>query len=298
MFRKFIIAVLLTLVIPAIGLASAGNSSFTFLRLASGSRPVALGEAVTASGGDITSAFYNPALLSSFDGKNQVSFMHNSYFGDVTEDYLALASRGEKAAMGCYLILGKVADIERRTGPDPDPLGTFDENNFVGAMTYARRIDNVNFGVTLKYAYEKIDYSSANAVMFDFGLQMPLTDEISIGAAARNIGSKPKFEIETFDLPREFRVGLGYQPDYFQQRFKLIGDGVFYSDIDTKMNFGVEYTLGQYYALRAGYGLGYDSRGLSLGGGLFYRQFRFDYAFVNYKNDLGNAHRFTLTATF
>jgi len=298
MFRKFIITAIITLALHGIALASAGSSSFTFLRLASGSRPVALAEAVTASGAEITSAFYNPALLNTIDGKNQVVFMHNSYFSDITENYLALASRGEKAAIGGYLILGKVADIERRTGPDPEPSGTFDEDNFVGAITYARRIDNINLGVTFKYAYEKIDYASASAVMFDLGLQMPLTEEISIGGAVKNFGTKPKFQQEAFELPREIRVGLAYRPNYFRQRLELLGDGVFYSDIDTKVNLGVEYTLGQYYALRAGYGAGYDSRGLSLGGGLFYRHFKFDYAFVNYKNDLGNAHRFTLTATF
>ncbi|MCP4583296.1 MAG: PorV/PorQ family protein [candidate division Zixibacteria bacterium] len=298
MTRKFLITFILMLIFSGICLASAGSSSFAFLRLGSGSRPAALAEAVTASGVDITSAFYNPALLNSFDGKNQVVFMHNSYFSDVTENYLALASRGEQAAMGGYLILGKVSDFERRTGPDPEPSGTFDENNFVGALTYTRGIDNIDLGVTFKYAFEKIDYASASAVMFDLGLYMPLTDEISVGGAVKNIGTKPKFQRDAFELPREIRVGTAYKPNYFQQRLVFLGDGVFYPDIDTKFNLGAEYTLGQYYALRAGYGAGYDSRGLSFGGGLFYRQFKFDYAFVNYKNDLGNAHRFTLVATF
>jgi hypothetical protein len=288
----------MALAVTGITPASAGNSSFTFLRLGTGSRPAALAEAVTASGADITSAFYNPSLLNAFDGKNQVVFMHNSYFSDITENYLALASRGRQVAIGGYLILGRVEDFERRTGPDPEPSGTFDENNFVGAVTYARRFDNINVGLAFKYAYEKIDYASAGAVMFDFGLHTPLTDEISVGGAVKNIGTKPKFLIEAFELPREIRIGFAYKPNYFQRKLELLGDAAFYSDIDTKVNLGAEYAMGQYFNLRAGYGIGYDSRGISLGGGLFYRQFKFDYAFVGYKNDLGNAHRFTLAATF
>ena len=284
--------------LPSFGLASAGDASFVFLRLGSGSRPAALAEAVTASGPDITSAFYNPALLKSFDGNNQAVFMYNSYFSDVSQNYLSLAFKGKKSAIGGYLYIGRVADLERRTGPDPQPSGTFEENNFVSALTYSRGYSNYNFGFSLKYAYERIDSESAHAIMFDLGLLIPLSDEISAGAAARNMGSKPKFINQAFDLSREFRLGLAYKPKYFQQKLEFVADGVMYSDIDSKINLGAEYNFPQYFALRAGYGIGYDSRGISFGGGLYYRQFKFDYAFVGYKNDLGNAHRFTLIATF
>ncbi len=296
--RKITLAVILVIILPGLGLASAGDASFIFLRIGSGSRPAAMAEAVTASGADITSAFYNPSLLKSFEGNNQAVFMYNSYFSDVSQNYLALAFKGKKSAIGGYLYLGRVADLERRIGPDPQPSGTFDENNFVSALSYSRGYLNYNFGLSLKYAYERIDSESAHAVMFDFGLLIPLTDEISAGAAARNIGSKPKFISTGFDLSREFRLGLAYKPEYFQQKVEVVADGVMYSDIDSKINLGAEYNFPQYFALRAGYGIGYDSRGISFGGGLYYRQFKFDYAFVGYKNDLGNAHRFTLIATF
>jgi len=292
------LAIIFVIALPGLGLASAGDASFIFLRIGSGSRPAAMAEAVTASGADITSAFYNPSLLKSFEGNNQAVFMYNSYFSDVSQNYLSLAFKTRKYAIGGYLYLGRVADIERRTGPDPQPSGTFEENNFVGALTYTFSYRKCNLGFSPKYAYERIDSESAHAVMFDFGLLIPLTDEISAGGAVRNIGSKPKLKIIEFELPREFRLGLAYKPDYFQRKLELAADGVMYSDIDSKINLGAEYNFPQYFALRAGYGFGYDSRGISFGGGLYYRQFKFDYAFVGYKYDLGNAHRFTLIATF
>lgn len=299
MFRLPGILLTLFLIVPNIAVASAGRSSFVFLRIGSGSRPVALAEAVTASGDDITSTFYNPALLQTFSGKSQAVFMYNSYFNDVSQNYLGLASKGDNFAVGGYLALGKVANFERRDDrPTTTPLGNFDENNFIGALILSCRYSRVDAGIAFKYAYEKIDYSSASAIMFDAGLRTPLNDEVTIGGAVKNIGTKPKFENNSYPLPQEYRLGLSYQPASFQNAVEFMADVVFYSDIDSKYNFGAEYKHKRYFALRAGYGAGYDSRGLSIGGGLFYRTFRFDYAFVTYKNNLGNAHRFTVIAGF
>jgi hypothetical protein len=283
---------------PVLALADAGESSFAFLRIGVGSRPAALAEAVTASGTDISSAYYNPALLNSFKGKNQVMFMYNSYIIDDHQNYLALASKGRQYAIGGYLVLGGVTDIERRTQPSPEPEGTFDENYFIGAVTYARDVSRFNLGVSIKYAYEKIDYESATSLMFDAGFSSVLNDEFSLGGAVKNIGTEPEFTSEAFPLSKEFRIGIAYKPVSLIEDVTLMADGVFFSDLEPKFNLGGEYSYKEYFALRTGYGIGYDSRTLSLGGGVAYRQFKFDYAFVGFKNDLGSAHRFTLVATF
>jgi len=295
---RFVIVTFILISTSAALFADAGEASFIFLRLGPGSRPAALGEAVTASGGEITSAFYNPALLPSFKGNRQVAFMYNSYFMDVSQNYLSFASKGEKLAAGMYLLLGKIGDIERRNGPDTVANGLFDENHFYGAFNASYRFDKFDLGLAVKYAYEKIDYRSANSFMFDFGIAAPLNNEIKLGAAVKNIGGEPEFISESFALSKEYRLGVEYMPDFADQALGLMADAVFYSDIDTKINFGAEYDLHRYLTVRGGYGTGYDSRGLSLGGGLVYRYFNFDYAFVGFKNDLGNAHRFTLSALF
>jgi len=298
--KSAVLAILIFLfsAIPELALASAGSSGFIFLRISAGSRPASMGEAVTASGNDITSAFYNPALLRSFEGKNQVVFMYNSYFKDVTQNYLALASKGKNYSLGGYLALGRVAEFERWINPDTVSLGTFEENNFIGALSFSYSFNKIDLGLSCKYAYEKIDYRSTGAYMIDAGVFMPINKEFSAGIAVKNLGNKVKFITESYSLSREFRAGLSYKPIYFQQSLELVSDVVFYSDIDTKVNFGAEYKFNRSFALRAGYGIGYDSRGISFGGGVFYRQFKFDYAFVGYKNDLGSTHRFTVGAVF
>lgn len=290
-------ALVLAVAVPCAN-ADTGKSSFAFLRIAAGSRPAALAEAVTASGLDITSSFYNPALLRSFKGNTQAAFMYDSYFSDVSQNYLGLGTKTGKVAIGGYLALGSVTDFERRTHPDTVAEGTFDENNFIGALTLAYHLRMLDVGLSLKYAYEKIDYSSASAAMFDMGIYLPAGKQISFGAAAKNIGTKPKFESVSYPVSKEYRIGLAFRPSFMQQMAEFVADGVFFSDLDPKLNLGMEYTYKSYFALRTGYGLGYDSRDISIGGGVFYRQLSFDYAFVGYRNDLGGAHRFTVAATF
>ena len=284
--------------IPSVSLGDAGEASFSFTRIGVGSRPSALAEAMTAAGGDVNSAFYNPSLLNTLSSRNQVAFMYNTYLEDNHQSYLAAATRRSDYAVGAYLILGGVSDFERRVGPTPEPEGMFDENYFIGALTYARKLGNIDLGISGKYAYEKIDYQSASSMMFDAGISGRVNEEITLGAALKNIGTEPKFDSTSFPLSQEYRIGAAYKPIFFQQYLELMVDGVFYSDIDPKYNLGAEYNYKNYFTLRTGYGIGYESRSLSFGGGVTYRQFAFDYAFVGFKNDLGNTHRFTLLANF
>ena len=298
MRAKYLIIVALIVGASSALFADAGESAFTFLRIAPGSRPAALAEAVTASGQDVTSAFYNPALLRSIESRNQVAFMYNAYFVDVSQNYLGFATKGKKSALGGYMVLGGVPDIERRDSPSDNPSGQFDESYFSGTFSYAYSFDRFDLGVNLRYSYEKLDYESASSVMFDAGAAFNIADNLSGGAAVKNIGTDPKFINQSYPLSEEYRIGLAYKPENFDRNLAFLGDAVFYSDLQPKYNFGVEYATPNYITLRIGYGAGYDSRGLSFGGGLNYRQFRFDYAFVSYANDLGNAHRFTLMANF
>ena len=134
--------------------------------------------------------------------------------------------------------------------------------------------------------------------MMDIGGQMPINSELTAGLSFKNLGSKPKFVDTAFDLPRDYRLGLAYKPIKFESRLECLTDLVLADDSRPKYNFGIEYGDHKLYAVRVGYGFPYDSRSVSLGGGLYYKQFKFDYAFVPYKHDLGNTHRFTVIANF
>ena len=292
--------ILLSLIIAALYPVVYGeNSSFTFLRMGNGARPAALSEAVTALPGDITSAFYNPGTLAVFDGKNQLAFAHNSFFGDVSQNMIYAGFKGTGLTFGGYISAGSIGKIQRRGDiATPEPLGEFSEDNFVAAFMLGASKRELSIGLALKYAYDKIDYASANSFMFDLGFLYRIDSQLRLGAALKNFGTKPKYIDESYQLATEYRLGLSYKPRILKEKIELAADGVFFNDnTDSKINLGIEYQEPALFALRAGYGFGYDSRGFSVGAGLIHKMLKFDYAFVPYKNDLGNTHRFTLIIT-
>ena len=274
-----------------------GQSGFEFMLIGSGSRAAAMGEAFTAVSGDVGAAFFNPAALGVMKGK-ELSFSHISYINDVTLEQFSFRSISGGIRFGGAINVGKIADIERRgQTPSGDPLGLFDEHNFTASIFWGKPFnEKLSIGNSVKFAYEKIDLEDASAFALDFGGLYGLTPNISLGASIRNLGTKPKFIDTAFDLPGEIRLGASYRTGESFPGVIVGADLVKpqWGDKSAKVNIGGEYNYQNLAFLRAGGYLGYDSRSISLGAGMAYRNYLFDYAFVPLKNDLGSTHRFTL----
>lgn len=276
--------------------AKAENPGFVFLRHGFGARPAALGEAVTACGGDLSVSGYNPGSLMSLRSRTQLAFAYNRIYDDVSQGFLSAGFRSSKFAGAFFINAGKVGGIERRSETaSPYPLGEFEENNYMLAAYFAGDAGIFDAGLALKYAYEKIDYSSAGAAMFDFGFNYDAGYGLRVGGAVRNIGKRYRFEQISYRLPLEYRFGAAYSILKHSNEFNVMADIVLPRNSNAKLNLGTEWLMRENFALRAGYGFGYDSRSISLGGGLGYGMFIFDYAFTANSNDLGGSHRFTVT---
>ncbi|MEE9555507.1 MAG: PorV/PorQ family protein [candidate division Zixibacteria bacterium] len=275
-----------------------GQSSFEFMLIGAGSRASGMGEAYTAVSGDVGAQFFNPASLGMMQGR-EVSFAHIAYIEDVTLEQFAFRSISGDFRFGGSMNVGKVADIERRgQTPTGDPLGLFDEHNFVASFYWGMPVaDKISIGNTVKFAYEKIDLEDASAFAIDLGGFYALTPNIALGASIRNLGTKPKFVDTAFDLPREIRLGASYRTGESFPGITVAADFIKpeWGDKSSKFNVGGEYNYQNLAFLRAGGNIGYDSRSISVGAGIAYRDYLFDYAFVPMKNDLGNTHRFTLS---
>jgi hypothetical protein len=274
-----------------------GQSSFEFMLLGSGSRASAMGEAFTAVSGDAGAPFFNPAAVGVMEGR-EVSFAHISYFEDVTIEQFSIISRTGRFGFGGSMNIGRVADIERRgQTPSGDPLGLFDEHHFTASFFWAvPATERFSVGNSIKIAYEKLDLEDATAFAVDFGGYYLVAPGITLGASLRNLGTQPKFVDNSFDLPREIRLGAAYNPGQYLPGMTVSADYIKpeWGDKSSKFNLGAEYSYQDLAFLRAGGNFGYDSRSVSFGGGLVYQRFYFDYAYVPFKNNLGNTHRFTL----
>jgi hypothetical protein len=297
--KKAIIAALLLLICTAVAQAQSEPSSFQFMLIGAGSRAAALGEAYTAVSGDAAAPYFNPASAALMRS-TELSFMHVKYLTDVTVEHFTLMSGSPKFRFGFGFYYGQTSNIQRRDNtPSQDPLGTFDEHNFTASFVWAIPVSGrLFFGNSIKFAYQKLDLENASALAIDLGSFYSVSPEITLGLAIRNLGTRPKFISQAFDLPREFRVGISYRgkPDTKLDGVMFASDFVLpnWGDKSSKLNLGVEYNYQNLVALRIGYDLGYDSRGFSIGGGFSYRDYNFDYAFVPAKHNLSDTHRFSL----
>jgi hypothetical protein len=274
----------------------AGTSGLSFLKLGIGARPTGMGEAFTSISGDIFSLYWNPAGVARHTG-TEFAFMHNQWFQDVSLEYAAFCFGYKKNVFGLSLTLSQVANLERREGPTENPLSYFDEHDLSLGFSWSRKInDKLDLGISTKFLYEKIDFSSATGLGFDLGGIYWLRSNIQLGGAILNLGSKMKFEQESFNLPTSYKIGAAYlgHEKHFNGDFILSMDLVKPNDNDLKVNLGGEYTYKEKFTLRSGYQIGYDDRNISLGLGLKIKKYAIDYAFVPFSSDLGNSHRISV----
>jgi hypothetical protein len=265
----------------------------------SGSRAAAMGEAFTAVDGDAGAPYFNPALAAGSQG-TEFSLMHVAYLTDGAMEHVSVVTRSGELRLGLGIYLGQTRDIQRR-GPDPsaEPLGTFDDHNFTLSAFWAHPVgQRIAVGNAIKWAYQKLDIESASALAADLGITYMVFPEMTVGASVRNLGTRPKFIDKAYDLPREFRVGAAYSP-LVESRLRGVIISVdfiipHWGEKSSKFNFGGEYTYQNLVAIRTGYGINYDTRGFSIGGGLKYRHYFFDYAYVPSTSELNDTHRMTL----
>lgn len=282
-----------------VAMGAVGQSSFEFMLIGSDSRAAAMGEAFTAVSGDPGAPFFNPASLGEMRYP-EISFSHISYLPDVTLERLAFHTASHRFKYGGSVIIGRVADIERRSyNPSGTPLGFFSEHNVTASFYWGIPVGKgFSFGNSVKFAYEKLDLDHASAIGFDFGGFYNAAPGVAVGAVVRNLGSRPNFVDKAFDLPGELRVGASYRTGEDYPRLIFSADYIKpeWGNRSSKLNIGAEYNYQNIAFLRAGRAFGYDSRSFSIGGGLAYRDYFIDYAYIPLKNNLGNSHRLTLRA--
>lgn len=297
---RVIIAVLL---LYCSSFAAVGSSSFEFLLVGASSRASAMGEAFTAVSGDVGAPYFNPASAGVMKGK-EVSLAHIVYLENASIEQIAGITRSGNFRIGLNMHVGQVPNFERRSDvPTTEPLGTFSEHNFAFTAFWAYPVSpRISVGNALKFAYEKLDYGNATALGADFGVFYTFDPQIAFGASVRNLGTKPKFVEKSYDLPRELRLGFSYRgaPETSLDGLLFAADYILpkWDNGKSKLNFGIEYNYDDFVFVRSGYNLGYDSRSFAVGGGLAYRNYYIDYAYVVFRHNLSNTSRITFRIRF
>jgi len=101
-------------------------------------------------------------------------------------------------------------------------------------------------------------------------------------------------------LPFLVRTGVSYSLPWKISENNIIAaaDMVYIINDAFRFNIGAEAKLMDQFALRLGYVLGNDSYDFTAGFGLQLNRYNLSYAFVPYKYDLENSHRFSINIKF
>ena len=135
---------------------AAGTTAAAFLKVDSGTRPMAMGGAFTGLANDINTLFWNPAGLPSIEFR-EFSAMQNFSVADINSQAIGYAQRlNQKTAFGIGF-QGAFTQIEYRAQPTdkPDDLATV--GGFATGLTLAYElIPEISIGGTAKLIHQRL----------------------------------------------------------------------------------------------------------------------------------------------
>ncbi len=243
-----------------------GTSGAQFLELGVGSRPLALGEAFTASSGDLNAIYYNPAGLGTLMYP-VLSVMHEELIVDSRFENVSAAFPFYSGFLGISNSVFWVPPFER-IDAEGNNAGTVQFYNASGTAAYGRSFGFMEAGASVKYIYQKIYNLNLHSAACDIGIlkrmymfspfDAPIRN-FSIGLSLLNFGTEAKDD----QLPRTLRLGTSYYLlDWLGINADLTESALNTSDLydftsgfneSFRINTGIEATYMNLLALRAGY---------------------------------------------
>jgi hypothetical protein len=259
-----------------------------------------MGGAFVGLADDASAIYWNPAGVADID-RTELSFMHLSWFQDISYEHFALAQPlGRWGVWGwsiAYLHMDKLEGRDQQGEPTSD----FTSSDMAITLCLGHRITaDLSFGVSIKHIHEKIEEENANALAFDLGClyQTPL-DDLFLGGSIQNLGQGIKFVKETCKLPTTLKLGTSYRYSLAKNPMNFVLDIYLSQNNQTSLHLGTEYIYRNMIAGRIGYkdhsDLGNDSN-FSFGLGILATRsqtYRLDYAFEP-QGILGASHTFSL----
>lgn len=279
---------------------SAGAADYLWRPLSA--RSAALAGAVTAWTEDLTGAQFNPAI---FDAVPQNSIMLDGTFSLMAFDrkhagFQAAGAFGNYLAYGISFINYGVSNIEGR-----DSFGMVTDNfdyseNSLQASVAGKLVGNLSLGATARYLFESMADQRANGIGFDLGATWAPIAFMGIGASVQNITSKLWWSTGHSDpvLP----VGrLGISGTFLKKSLSAEIDFVKTQKQPEQVACGVQYVILDMISLRGGISTDLDFSPIhakypdySLGLGVKYSFFSFDYALIIPDSELGLTHKVSI----
>ena len=307
-----ILFMIIIMTVPAFAQSKVGTAAAGFLQIGAGARAVSMGETAVASGRDLSSLYWNPALVADLDG-HQLYFNHTDWFVDIDLNYgsamLNFGNNG-RIALTVYTMTSQEMDViteERVQGTGE----VFRVQDLMFGLTYSRALtDRFNLGITAKLVRSSIWNMNATTGAVDVGLTYrtpfePVTIGMSIsnfGGEMRLMGSDTSVRVDldqrvrgnndgiianlqtnSWDLPVTLRFGVAVEAlETNYSTLIMSSDALFSNNNDGFLNAGLEYGVMNTFFIRGGYRqlfLEDAEGGLSLGAGILFKGIHADYAY-------------------
>lgn len=241
---------------------AAGTTAAEFLRLGTGARAAAMGDAQAAAADDATAIFGNPAALTVIPSFSMTAF-HAPYIEQAANGAAAYAHNlGRAGAVGAGLRYASAGSSERRdeAGLTVGSLSPSDRSLSAGYAWRFRRGNRLRFlngfsiGGAVKHVSSRI-VEGAEAVTLDAGLLSPefFNHRLRAGVTASNIGGRLRYGGVEEPLPSEMRLGTAYR---ISEGWRLAADVGFPKGDPAEASLGAEYSrpVGPFTAsVRAGH---------------------------------------------
>jgi hypothetical protein len=257
-----------------------------------------MGDVMTLDKSDPSSFYYNPASMG-LSNNSMLMLMHREWVEDTRTEYFGALIPAGKFRFGVGLNLTSVDNIEIRTVPGPSQ-GTFSSKNSILGLSASYGFDNISFGFTGKFLYEKILIDEATGYALDVGATYKTPWMFQIGLAINNIGSMNALRIESSKLPTMIRIGGSTTFNFKDINSAIVAVTEFVSvfrEQKSHIHIGTEFCYQDMFSLRAGIQTNYQSRFFSTGVGFKYSIFAVDYAFVPFKYDFSSTHTIAVIIT-
>ena len=304
-------------VFPSLGGSRSGTSGFQFLKINVDARSSALASSNVADAMDGSALYLNPALAAQMDN-SQVYLSHTAYFADISHNFASYIHKRGGLAFGGSLMYLDSGEMEETNEFNPFGTGrTFRTIHMAAGLSFAQELSELfSYGISAKYAEEKIEEVQLRSAVFDVGFfyrvgETGLRFSVGLnnfgfdaspnGETTRQTQSGPVTEDEFEDVspPSLFLIGAAYDA-YESENLKVLltGQVTNPSDNAERFSLGSELTYLDQFFLRAGYEFGVDEAKLPNAGVGFYfpvmdNEIAIDYGFSP-RERLGSIHRFTL----
>jgi hypothetical protein len=334
MFKKAVLFVIIFTISALQAQTVASKYAGEFLAIGIGGRALGMGGAYTATGNDVTAAFYNPAGLA-FMRYPQAALMHDSRYGNlVNYNYAGVAiPYGSDYTFGLTVtrlgvdgipdtrnalvdrVTGNVVyDINSDAQIDPTKVTEFSDQDWAFYFSAAKKqSDKLYFGANIKFISRSIAEYSAFGLGLDVGAIYLPSENLKLGATIQDVTttlvawSTGRNELITPTL----KIGGAYS--YLLTQSISVVPALDFDIRFENRKFASQFNIGPVsFDPHAGLELGYknvvfirggynDVKQITVGAGIKLPKLNIDYSFARFSESaddrLPDTHRISITLT-